>query len=478
MTAHEHNAEGVSLARQGRTAEALEAFKTAIALQPNFAEAHYNLGKALKDSGKLPDSADSFRQAVQLAPNSGAAWQNLGNVLQELKQPDQAIDAYRHVLSLEPDNPGAHGMLARLLHQTGQIEAALPHFRALALLVPNNPEPPHALGVALHDLGRLDEAAAAYRAALALEPNHSHASYALGLIHLAQGDFETGWKLYESRRRVSGPRAVRDFPQPTWDGSPLKGQTILLHAEQGLGDSLQFIRYAPLVTARGGRVLLQCPAPLVRLLQNQLTIQQIVPDGAPLPPFNLHCPLLSLPAVFQTTLQSIPATVPYLTPDPADIAHWRSRLDPLTGSRKKIGLVWSGSPGHRNDTNRSIPPDALSNLANLPNIALISLQRNGPPSETLKQSLIDFTPALTDLAQTAALIANVDLVISVDTAVAHLAGALAKPTWLLLPYAPDWRWLLDRDDSPWYATLRLFRQPAPGNWTEPLSRIARAIVAE
>ena len=302
-TAEQYNNDGLLQARQSRFVEAVAAFSQAVALRPDYAEAHYNLAKALKDSGRLDESITAYRRTLELSPASAAAWQNLANVLQETGRIFDAIQAYQRVIAIEPDNAGAHGMLARLLHQIGQVEQSLPHFQALVRLLPANPEPSHALGVALHDLNRLDEAAEAYRACLAIDPTHVHATYGLGLIHLARGDLATGWQYYEARRRVPGPRAVRDFTQPMWDGSDLRGARILLHAEQGLGDTIQFIRYAPMVSQRGGQVIVRCPPALCRLLANQLAITQALPDGAPLPPFDVHCPLLSLPRVFRTTLE-------------------------------------------------------------------------------------------------------------------------------------------------------------------------------
>jgi tetratricopeptide (TPR) repeat protein len=478
MTAEEYNSHGLSLAREGRFIEAVDAFGKAVAVQRDFTEGYYNLGKALKDAGRLNEAAGAYRRTLELRPDSAAAWQNLGNVLQEIGRNGEAVAAYRRVVELEANNPGAHGMLARLLHQGGRVEESIDHFRALARLLPGNAEVWHALGVALHDLNRLDEAEEAYRACLAIEPGHAHATYAVGLIQLARGHFAGGWKGYEARRRLPGPRAVRELGGRIWDGESLEGQRILLHAEQGLGDTIQFIRYVPMVTQRGGRVVVQCPAALCRLLGGQLTIEEVCADGAAPPAFDVHCPLLSLPGVFGTTVETIPAAVPYLGADAEAVGRWGTKLAPLCGGRRRVGVVWSGSPGHRNDRNRSIPPAALEFLGEVSNVAWVNLQIGGSgPSSSLKYSMVDLTTELIDMAETSAAIANLDLVIAVDTAVAHLAAAMGKPVWVLVPYAADWRWLLGREDSPWYPTMRLYRQMATGEWREPLERIARDLRA-
>jgi hypothetical protein len=269
----------------------------------------------------------------------------------------------------------------------------------------------------------------------------------------------------------------RAFLESFWDGSPLHGRRILLIAEQGLGDSIQFIRYVPMVAARGGEVLLLCQPRLRRLFEGQLEIRQVISMGEMLPPFDVCCPLMSLPHVFQTSPSTIPHEVPYLRPDPQRVSQWGQRLEAVPG-KPRLGLAWAGNPTYRNDRYRSVPLTALEPLTKAaPEAAFVSLQK-GPASSQAHGApmpLHDWTHDLTDLTDTVALIQNLDLVIAVDTAVAHLAGALAKPVWLLAPFAPDWRWQLDRRDSPWYPTMRLFRQPARGDWANPISEIAREL---
>ena len=271
--------------------------------------------------------------------------------------------------------------------------------------------------------------------------------------------------------------AQPEFAQPPWDGSELNGKTVLLHAEQGLGDSIQFVRYVPMVRDRGGKVVLQCQPALSRLFTGLPGIDRVIKNGDPIPRFDAHCPLLSLPRAFGTTLDSIPASVPYLTADPAAALDWAKRLADRPG--KKVGIVWAGRAGYVGDRTRSLSLTTLAPLACASGITWYSLQKGYAAAQISDapqgMELIDRTAELNDFADTAALIANLDLVISVDTAVAHLAGAMGKSVWTLLPYAPDWRWLLNRDDSPWYPTMRLFRQQRPGDWGEVIQRIAESL---
>ncbi|HEY8750745.1 MAG TPA: tetratricopeptide repeat protein, partial [Tepidisphaeraceae bacterium] len=324
------------------------------------------------------------------------------------------------------------------------------------------------------------EAIAAYERALTLNPAYAEAELALGSTLLLAGDFARGWPLYEARWKVAGRSANRGLTQPMWDGGDLNGRSILLHAEQGLGDTIQFIRYVPAVRAKGARqVKVLCPPVLARLLEGQLGIDLVVSDESALPPFDVHFPLVSLPRILGTNLETILAPVPYLSADPARVEFWRRRLNMLTPARN-VGLVWAGSASHLNDHNRSIPLAKMGPLAQ-PGIRFISLQIGEPALQARLpipgMGLVDWTDELDDLAQTAALIVNLDLVITVDTAVAHLAGALSKRVWLMLPAAPDWRWMWGRSDSPWYPTMKLFRQPSRGDWPTVIRQIAAEMPA-
>ena len=351
----------------------------------------------------------------------------------------------------------------------GRWEPARGAFEAALAQRPDFGDAVNNLGTVQEELGDRDAAMAHYRRAATLSTSVSP-PWNVALMDLLRGDYAAGWPGYEHRWKQPLQRAVhRNFAQPMWDGSPLAGRRLLLHAEQGLGDAIQFARYAPLAT--GGRVFVECHPPLVKLFRSLAGVDCVVPRGGPLPPFDVHCPFMSLPMVFGTTLATVPAAVPYLRPPPAAVNRWRHRLAAGPPGRR-IGLVWAGDPKHQKDRARSIPLTALAPLADVPGVRFYSLRVGGSADGF---PLTDWTAELHDFADTAGLVAGLDLVITVDTSVAHLAGALGKPTWVLIAFAPDWRWLLDRDDSPWYPTVRLFRQPAPGDWAEPIGRLAAAV---
>lgn len=328
-------------------------------------------------------------------------------------------------------------------------------------------------------MGQIDEAIAAYRRALALNRGLAEAHNSLGLALLLQGEFLPGWDEYEWRWKMKDfPSPQRNLDQVQWTGQPLEGRTLLLHAEQGIGDTLQFIRYLPLIRRLGASIIVECPSELQRLIRPIASGHRVGVTGQPLPPFELHCPLMSLPRVFGTMLDSIPREIPYLRADADDIQTWKDRLGEDLPSLK-VGLAWAGSPNHAEDRYRSIALDRLGPLGQVPGIRFVSLQKGHAATQTNKlphgMQLIDISEEINDFADTAALIANLDLVIAVDTAVAHLAGAMGAPVWVLLPFAPDWRWMLDREDSPWYPTMRLFRQPLRGDWDSVIARVVRAL---
>jgi hypothetical protein len=342
----------------------------------------------------------------------------------------------------------------------------------------------------LYQQNQLEPAAACTARALALRPDDAATHKNHGWTLLKLGDLAAGFRDYEWRWRIPGfPVRMPDFPQPLWDGAALTGRTILLHAEQGLGDTLQFIRYAPLVRRRGAaRVLLACPRELVRLLGGMPDLDQVLGPNDPLPAFDCHAPLLSLPRLFGTTLETVPATVPYLAPPPGLAEAWAARLPPAEEGRLRVGLVWAGNPRRHQpewtaiDRRRSLALARLAPLAAIPGIQWLSLQKDRPPEPSIMTGPSGLAPfdvmdRVADLADTAALIAGLDLVIGVDTAVVHLAGAMARPVWLLSRFDGCWRWLHDRDDSPWYPTLRLFRQPGPGDWDSVIAAVTAALGA-
>jgi hypothetical protein len=408
-------------------------------------EPHNNLGTALANAGRLVDAEASFKSALRCSPDNPIVLCNLGRVLGKMHRPEEAITAFRQSVQLKPEYAAAHCDL----------------------------------GVALVEAGQIDEALAALKTAIRIKPDFASARWFRSMVLLLEGDFGTGWSEYEWRWAAPEfPTPRREFPQPRWDGCDPCGKTILLHCEQGFGDSIQFVRYAPLLAARGAKVLLECPGELSRLFTTVEGVAQIISQGQPLPAFDQHCPLLSLPLLFKTDLASIPATVPYLKADPHLADQWQAQFD-ASSNKLKIGLAWAGRDTHPRDHTRSINLAAFAPLANLPGTIFVSLQKgpasdqaNTPPANMILQNL---GKHLQDFADTAALISHLDLVITVDTAVAHLAAAMGKPVWIILPAIPDWRWLLHRQDSPWYPTVQLFRQTTAGGVPGVIAAIQTAL---
>lgn len=471
-----HNNLGCALDAQGLREPAVASLRRAIELRPDYAEAYNNLGIALRGPSRTTEVLAAFHRAIELRGDVAEFHNNLGNALGSARRFEEAIAAFGRAIELNPNFAGVHKNLAVVLTDAGRLEQAIAACRRAIQLDPKYADAHNSLAVAMREAGRFEEAIAACRRAIQLDPDFADAHWNLALFLLATGEMAEGWRKYEWRWKVKNLQSPRDFSQPQWDGTDLAGGTILLHAEQGFGDTIQFIRYAPLVAARGGRVIVECQGELVRLLRASLCVEQIIVGGDPLPPFDVHCPIASLPGAFGTDLSSIPTAAAYLTA-PRDAAQiWKGKL---AGEARalKVGLAWAGRPTHRNDRHRSIALSQLAPLAGVNGVRFYSLQkgeaaRQTPPAE---MRWIDLTGELYDFADTAALVANLDLVITVDTSVAHLAGALGKPTWVLLPHIPDWRWLRDRQDSPWYPTMRLFRQEQAADWRQPLAEMAEAL---
>ena len=433
---------GVALRALGRLEEALAAQDRVLALDASAAESWSNRGNVLQDLGRLEEALTSYDRALALQPGRIDAWVNRGNALRGLRRLDDALASLDRAIALNPDDADGH------YHR----------------------------GLVLTDLRRLEEAEAALDRALGLQSDHPWAALSKAMIPLLRGDLARGWPLYEARRRTDpdgGPRALR---RPPWLGdTPLQGRTILVHAEQGLGDTIQFCRYAALLAERGARVILHVQEPLLGLLKGLQGVDVLLAQGQTPPPFDLHCPLLSLPLALGATLETIPAQRAYLAPRPDKVQAWAAALGPRT--RPRIGLAWSGRAEHNNDRSRSL---ALAELvAQLPPGAdYVSLQQEVRPSDqaalAANPHIRFFGPRLTDFTQTAALVSLMDAVVSVDTSIAHLAGALGADTRLLLAcIGQDWRWLLDRADSPWYPTMTLYRQGADCGWAEPLAAVWR-----
>jgi tetratricopeptide (TPR) repeat protein len=473
---------GEALALLGQPQEAIASYRRAIELKPDHYPALMNLGCLLLDM-KPEEALVLFERARQVRPDSAEAIVNVGFALVHVDRYEEAEATFRTALALRPDFADAHsGVGMALSKQERHEEAIVCHRQALALR-PQYAEAFHNLGVSLGKLGHVEEAIAAHREAVRCQPNGPEPHGSLASNYLLLGRYPEGWREYEWRWRCRIFRgATRSFAQPLWDGGPLDGRTILLYTEQGLGDILQFIRYAPLVKARGGTVLVECPPAMHALLSRCLGIDRLLARGTPLPPFDVQAPLLSVPGIVGTTVDTIPADVPYLFVPDDLVEHWRRELQSIEGL--KVGISWRGNARNPYDRYRSLRLEQLEPLAQVPGVRLINLQKGAGTAEELRQAA-ERVPVL-DLGDrldresgafldSGAVMKNLDLVISADTAPAHLAGGLAVPFWVALPFAAEWRWLLDREDSPWYPTARLFRQPRPGDWGTVIARMAQAL---
>jgi tetratricopeptide (TPR) repeat protein len=464
----------------GRLEEAAASLQRALILQPGFADALNNLGVVHELRLRPADAALCYQKAIAANPQLASAHSNLGNALQKLGHPEDAIACYQKALALHPDFADAHFNLGNVLAECGRLQPAIDCFDTAARLNPGNADAHFNMGNTLGRLGRLAEAAACLRRATGCRPDFSSAHNNLAMALLAQGDFAQGWREYEWRWHMPTMRdSRRDFPQPQWRGEAAPGKTLLIHAEQGFGDTLQFCRYATLAAARGLRVILEVPDPLVRLLRGLPGVADILARGHPLPPFDLHCPMVSMPLAFATTLETIPSTPKYLQADTAQTEAWARRFA-ASGNGLRVGLAWAGNPRPHSaelsaiDRRRSLNPALLAPLFTVPGATFFSLQKDGP-APPADFPLIDVMDEMRDFADTAALIETLDLVISVDTAIVHLAAALGKPVWVLERFDSCWRWLNGRRDSPWYPSIRLYRQKLPGDWDSVLTEVRGAL---
>jgi len=458
----------------GRNAMAVDLIEQAIAIEGGNAQFHLNLGNLQQARGDLEAAIASYRRALALHPNSAAAWSNLGEALKSQGKLEEAAASLERALALEPQLAVAHSNLGNVRQAEGQLEAALQCYERALSLDPDLAMAYANMGNLRETQGKLREAAACYERALQLQPDFAVARFNRSILRLLEGDFAGGLPDYEFRKCLHPPR---EFVQPHWRGDPMHGQRILLYAEQGLGDTVQFLRYVPMVQAMGGEAILEVPASLRRMALElpRMDATHVIAAGERLPEFHWQCSLMSLPLAFGTTVATIPGTIPYLTAPMT--ARRRAAEFPWPQGRLRVGLAWAGSQTHRKDRYRSIHPTLLSPLLGREDTAFYSLQV-GPRAEELAAlgfQVTNLAPWIEDMADTAALIVQLDLVIAVDTAVAHLAGALGKPVWVLLPSAPDWRWLLDREDSPWYPGMRLFRQRQLGEWEPVVDRIGEAL---
>jgi tetratricopeptide (TPR) repeat protein len=481
--AEAHSNLGVALKTLGKTDEAIASYQQAIRLKPDYADAHHNLGVALMHVGRLEEAVVSIQQALRLNPRFVQAHGSLGSAFRKLGRLEEAVASYRQAVRLKSDDSEAHNQLGGTLIECGKLAEALIHIQEALRLKPDSAFALNNLGITLADFGHLEEAVASYREAIRLDPDCFEAHGNLAMALLLMGDFEQGWREYEWRFQ-NKEYPLPHFPQPIWDGSPLAGRKILLRTEGGLGDTLHFIRYAPLVKELGGTVLVECEKKLIPLLASCPGIDRLVRNSSnPTEQFDLQAPLLSLPRLLGTTQSTVPAKVPYLSADTKLVEKWRQALRFFGGF--KIGIAWQGNvkQSRQGYGRRSIPLTQFAVLGLLEGVSVFSLQK-GAGSEQLPGVAELFS--ITDLCswidessgafmETAAVMKCLDLVITIDTSIAHLAGALGVPVWVALPFAPEWRWLMDREDSVWYPTMRLFRQKEPGNWKRVFERIASEV---
>ena len=516
-----YNNLGAGLHAMGKIDEAIESYNTALRLKPEYPEAMSNLGHAMQTKRKFDEAIALCRRSVEIQPNNPDAYNNLGNAIQEKGDIDQAIACFRKAIAQQPDHPDAINNLGNCLQEQGNLEDSIALIagrsnsgrssprptetsvtpcaglgkleesitvcRKAVELQPNLEEAHINLGTALHLAGRYSDAMAECHAAIAIRKDFPEAHKDLALMLLVQGKFQEGWREYEWRLRLPNYfNSIDRFRQPMWDGSDFKGKTLLVHAEQGLGDTIHFCRLLPMVAKKGGKIVLECQSELVRLMKQTEILGgiDIVPresKAGPTLPFDLHCPLMSLPILLGKLDPSHDHDVikpPYVKEDAALREQWQNRLP--KGDRPKVGLAWAGSKTNKNNRHRSITLASLAPLAQA-NVNFYNLQLGKPglqaanPPQGMK--MIDLTPLVGDFADTAALISELDLVVSVDTAVVHLAGAMDLPVWVFLQYTPDFRWLLEGDTTPWYSSVRLFRQKTFGDYADVIERVATELTA-
>jgi FKBP-type peptidyl-prolyl cis-trans isomerase 2 len=432
---------GVYLQDRNELDEAIKSYEKAIAIDPFMTDSYYNNGVAYQTKGMVQEAIVFYQQVLELNPNHEKACLNLGISLKEMGQYDEAEKYFERALQIKPDYDIAYYNLGNISYFNGRFE----------------------------------EARKFYEKTVSINPEYADAHWNIALIDLLFGNYADGWKEYEWRWRIEGLDLKREMSIPLWDGADIRGKRLIIVAEQGFGDTIQFVRYIPMVRERGVQVFFQCQKELIPLLQNLRDIYEVCEFGSPLPETDFYCHLLSLPCIFDTTLENIPSSIPYILPFEFQIKKWEERIT-NNADKLKVGIVWAGNQElARPYYDRSCTLQDFLPLIESEDVAFYSLQKGDAASELNENpgssKVIDYTDEIHDFSDTAGLLHNLDLVISVDTAVAHLAGALGKPVWTLLPFIPDWRWMLDRDDSPWYPTMRLFRQPSPGDWKSVIAKV-------
>ena len=467
---------GIALNKLKRFQEALNCQQRALELKPNFAEAWFNRGNTLSTLQHNEEALVHYQRVLEIEPKHAGAWLNQGNALRALQRHEEALASYERSLELNSDNLEIWSNRGNALRDLSRPRLALASYERALKINPDSAEVWSNRGVALNDLRRHEEALACHERAIELAPSFAGGYLNKAGTQLRLGNFEEGWQLYEWRWKDDQQAShKRDFKAPLWLGTePIDGKIIFLHAEQGFGDTIQFCRYAKMVKSLGAKVIIEVQSSLLKVVESLEGVDLVIKSGDPLPQFDYQCPLLSLPLAFKTNITSIPAEIPYLRADSSKQLEW-SNLIRLDTKKPSIGIVWAGNSKQKNNDNRSMPFDLIKNILS-DKFNWFCLQRDVTDTERLMLETFkihDYTAMFKDFADTAALISQLDLIISVDTSVAHLAGALGKPIWVLLAYVPDFRWMWDRADCPWYSTMRLFRQPRPADWDSVLLNVSR-----
>ena len=478
-----YNNRGNALRSLGRSEEALESFERAIALRPAFAEAHHARGNVLAELNRTDEAVLSFDRAIGLRPALAEAHNNRGMALHRLGRFDEALKSYDRAISVKPVYALAFNNRSTTLSEVGRLDDALRDCVKAIGLEPGLAEAHYNKGNILKALKRPDDAIRAYDSAIALRPGFAEAGWNKAVCTLLTGQFAEGWPLYEQRQRGPEPAGQQSAGLANWSGAEgLEGKTLYVRAEQGLGDTIQFCRYAPLAAERGAEVVLAVQDPLVRLTKSLGPAVRVLGVAEEPPPFEFQIPLLSMPLAFRTEPRNIPGNTPYLSAEPDRIPYWKERIG---GTGLRIGICWQGAKGGEIDIGRSFPVRNFEHIAAIPGVRLISLQKGEgaeqlhdlPPGMKVESFGDELDSGPDAFVDTAAIMENLDLVITSDTAVAHLAGALGRPVWVALNFVPDWRWLLERRDSPWYPTMKLFRQTQRGHWPGVFAMMEEELVA-